>query len=201
MIFGRCGARSAGTRAQLTEDIDRTSGTFKVNKDLTSLTYPRLATRWVRNNTGKFSDFNHTVVSSRGQGNTTPQNHSIGLEGSFVPEVTTEITTFRGRKAKLYAAHKYPDGSTSDYVEIINGFIEQSPNIEEGDTVSLSIVPLTALIDSEISDKINQTQLLQDYHYFDGIYGSALEYALQLRKTPEETRYSSYYRHNRSHNR
>ena len=29
VIFGRCGARSAGTRAQLTEDIDRTSGTFK----------------------------------------------------------------------------------------------------------------------------------------------------------------------------
>ena len=187
VIFGRCGARSAGTRAQLTEDIDRTSGTFKVNKDLTSLTYPRLL--HVGSETIRASSATTTtVVSSRGQGNTTPQNHSIGLEGSFVPEVTTEITTFRGRKAKLYAAHKYPDGSTSDYVEIINGFIEQSPNIEEGDTVSLSIVPLTALIDSEISDKINQTQLLQDYHYFDGIYGSALEYALQLRKTPEETR-------------
>jgi len=184
VIFGRCGARSAGTRAQLTEDIDRTSGTFKINKDLTSLTYPRLL--HVGSETIRASSATSTtVVSSRGQGNTTPQNHSIGLEGSFVPEITTEITTFRGRKAKLYAAHKYPDGSTSDYVEVINGFIEQSPNIEEGDTVSLSIVPLTALIDSEISDKINQTQLLQDFHYFDGIYGSSLEYALGLNYTQD----------------
>ena len=177
IIFGRCGARSAGTRAQLTNDADRTTTTFEVDTNLTSLTYPRLL--HIGSETVRASSATtNTVTVTRGQGNTTPQNHSISLEGSFVPELTTEITTFRGRRAKLFCAHRYADGSTSDYVEIVNGFIEQSPNIEEGDTISLSIVPLTALIDTDLTDKINQTQLLQDYHYYDGINGSALEYAL-----------------------
>ena len=177
IIFGRCGARSAGTRAQLTNDADRTTTTFEVDTNLTSLTYPRLL--HIGSETVRASSATtNTVTVTRGQGNTTPQNHSISLEGSFVPELTTEITTFRGRRAKLFCAHRYADGSTSNYVEIVNGFIEQSPNIEEGDTISLSIVPLTALIDTDLTDKINQTQLLQDYHYYDGINGSALEYEL-----------------------
>jgi hypothetical protein len=120
------------------------------------------------------------VSGGRGAGNTPIQNHSIGLEGSLVPEVTTEITTFRGRRAKLYGAHQYPDGSTSNYVEIINGIIESSPTVEDGQTINLSIVPLTALIDTSLSDKVNQTRLLNGYHYFDGQFGSVLEYATEL---------------------
>ena len=120
------------------------------------------------------------IVSDRGVGNTPVQNHSIDLEGSLVPEVTTEITTFRGRRAKLYGAHQYPDGSTSDYVEIINGIIEASPTIEDGQTITLSLVPLTALIDTSLSDKVNQTRLLNGFHYFDGQFGSAIEYATEL---------------------
>jgi hypothetical protein len=179
VIFGRCGARSAGTRVQLTADSNRTDTTIDVDTDLSTLTFPKLL--HIGSETVRASSATATTVTvTRGQGNTTPQNHSINLEGSFVPELTTEITTFRGRKAKLLCAHRYPNGSTSDYVEIMNGFIEQSPTIEDGETISLSLVPLTALIDTELSDKINQTQLLQDYHYYDGIYGSALEYALGI---------------------
>ena len=181
VIFGRCGIRSASTKAQLTESINRSDAVIRIDTDLTSLTYPKLF--HIGAETVKASSALSTRLltpSGRGVGGTTPQNHSIDLEGSLVPEVTTEITTFRGRRAKLFCAHQYPDGSTSDYVEIINGFIEQSPTIEQGDAISLSIVPLTALIDTDLTDKINQTRLLQSYHYFDGVYGSVLEYALIL---------------------
>ena len=179
VIFGRCGARSASKRAQLTEDINRADTTIKVGLDLTGLSYPRLfhiGSETVRASSATSS----TITVTRAQGNTRPQFHRVDLEGSFVPEITTEITTFRGRRAKLFMAHQYPDGTVSDYVEVINGFIEQSPIIEAGDSISLSIVPLTALLDTELADKISQTRLLQGYHYFDGEYGSSIEYALGL---------------------
>ncbi len=185
VIFGRCGARSASTRTQLTSTANRESTIFNIDQNLSSLTYPRLF--HVGSETVRVSNYlsNKLFISDRAVGDTIQQNHSVDLEGSFVPEVTTEITTFRGRRAKLFAAHRYANGATSDYIEIINGFIEQSPNIEDGDSVALSIVPLTALIDSEISDKINQTQLLQGFHYFDGQFGSVLEYALSLNFTAD----------------
>jgi len=179
VVFGRCGARSASTRAQLTNSSNRADSTISVDSDLSSLSYPRLM--HIGAETVRASTANSvTVFVTRGQGGTSPQNHEVGLEGSFVPEIATEITTFRGRRAKLFGAHLYADGSVSEYVEIINGFIEASPTVEEGDTISLSIVPLTALIDGDLSDKINQTRLLQGYHYFDGRMGSILEYHLDL---------------------
>lgn len=181
IIFGRCGARSATTKAQLTESIDRTDSIIRIDTDLTSLSYPRLM--HIGGETVRASSALSTrlfVSSGRGAGNTPIQNHSISLEGSLVPEVTTEITTFRGRRAKLFGAHQYADGSVSDYVEIINGIIESSPSVENGETISLSLVPLTALIDTSLSDKINQTRLLTGYHHFDGQFGSVLEYATEL---------------------
>jgi hypothetical protein len=123
------------------------------------------------------------VSNGRGAGNTPIQTHSVTLEGSSVPEMATTITTFRGRRAKLYMAHRYPSGSTSDYVEVVNGFISESPYIEEGDTVSLSLLPLTALTDTSIADKgMGQTRLLQGHHYYDGFNGSVLEYAMKLQR-------------------
>jgi hypothetical protein len=67
--------------------------------------------------------------SGRGAANTATQAHSIDLEGVSVPEITTEITTFRGRRAKLYMAHKFPDGSVSSWITIVNGLIESTPTI------------------------------------------------------------------------
>lgn len=181
VIFGRCGARSTATSAQITETVDRDDSIIRVGSSLTSLSYPRLlhiGAETVRVSAATASVL--SVPSGRGVGNTPVQSHSISLEGSSVPEVATEITTFRGRRAKLFGAHRYADGSTSDYVEIINGIIEASPAIEAGETVSLSIVPLTALIDTSLSDKVSQTRLLSGYHHYDGQYGSAIEYATEL---------------------
>jgi len=183
IIFGRCGARSSGLKAQITQTVERDAAYIRVNASLTSLSYPRLL--HIGGETVRASNASASTViitGGRGAGNTPVQHHSIALEGSIVPEVTEHITTFRGRRAKLYGAHMYADGTTSDYVEIINGFIESSPIIENGDTINLSIVPLSAMIDTSLSDKLNQTFLLQDYHYFDAQFGSAIEYATQLNR-------------------
>jgi len=188
IVFGRCGARSASTRARLTSSVNRSALTIDIDTDLRGLSFPTLlhvGAETVRAASATVS----SLVVTRGAGNTPTQIHTIGLEGSFVPEVTTEITTFRGRRAKLYMAHRYPSGETSDYIEVINGFIETSPVIEEGDEISLSIVPLTALIDTDLSDKgIDQTRLLSDHHYYDGIMGSVLEYALRLDRDTSDSR-------------
>ena len=183
VIFGRCGARSAGTRARITANVDRTDTTVNVDTDLTGLSYPRLL--HIGAESLRVSSATNTVltVNGRGAGNTARQNHSIDLESVSVPEVTTEITTFRGRRAKLYCAHQYPDGTLSTWLEVINGFIESTPIIEQGDSVSLSIVPMVALVDTVVTDKgLNQTELLHGYHHF-GNRGNLLEYG--MRTLPE----------------
>ena len=184
VVFGRCGQRSASTRAQLTASMSRAASTVQINQDLSSLSYPRLlhiGAETVKALSATSTSVN--VLAGRAVGNTPRQTHSVLLEGSTVPEVTTEITTFRGRRAKLYAAHQHPDGSLSSWLEVVNGFIESSPIIEEQDKVSLSIVPLTALIDTQLGDKgIGQCSLLDGFHYY-GVNGNHLEYAISWHKT------------------
>jgi len=181
VVFGRCGARSAVTSAKITSNVDRSDSFINVDTDLTSLTYPRLM--HIGAETVKVSQASSSILlmpGGRQAGNTPLQSHSIDLEGTSAPQVTTEITTFRGRRAKLYMSHKFPDGSLSTWAVVCNGFIESTPSIEQGDTVSLSLVPLVALIDSVQVDKgLNQTKLLQGYHHFETA-GSTLEYAMEL---------------------
>jgi hypothetical protein len=54
-------------------------------------------------------------------------------------------------------------------------FIESSPYVENGDTVSLSVIPLTALLDTKLTDsKEGSTFLLQNYHYYSNINSNLL---------------------------
>ena len=185
IIFGRCGARSASTRSQISASVARGDNTISTASDLSGLSYPRLLHIGSETIRAGAASSTQVINSLRGVGNTPIQTHSIDLEGSVAPELTTTITTFRGRRAKLYMAHRFPSGAVSDYVEVINGFISESPYIEEGDTVSLSLLPLSALIDTSIADKgIGQTNLLQGFHFYDGVNGSAIEYAMSLDMQP-----------------
>ena len=188
VIFGRCGARSASLVSQIDETFDRSATSIGVIKDFTSLSYPRLL--HIGGETVRVSSATSDTltVSDRAVGNTPQQTHSIELEGSFVPEVSVEITTFRGRRAKLYAAHKYPSGDLSSWVEVVNGIIESSPDVSD-EAISISIVPLTALIDTSLSDKGDgQTTLLDGYHYY-GTEANTLEYGLKV-DDPLASRYS-----------
>ena len=170
VIFGRIGKRSSGvSSANLEENISFgwTARAFAVDTDLSSLSVPRLM--HVGAETFRCNIITSTSVTfdQRAVGGSPYQSHLIGLQGSSVPVVSSEITTFRGRRCKLYAAYQDSSGQVSDYVEIINGFIESSPYVEDGETVSLSILPLVCLVDTELADqKEGRTFLLQGKHYF-----------------------------------
>lgn len=177
LIFGRCGARSDSLRSQIDDTVSRSATSIGVVKDLTSLSYPRLL--HIGGETVRVSSAttDTLTVSDRAVGNTPLQTHSISLEGSFVPEVSADITTFRGRRVKLYAAHQHASGGLSSWVEIINGIIESSPDVDQ-EAITLNIVPLTALIDTSLADKgTGQTSLLDGFHYF-GSDANLLEYGL-----------------------
>lgn len=169
VIFGRCGPRSSDVQQGfISTNIphEDTSITITVDQDFTSLSFPRVM--HIGAETVRVSSATSTTltISDRGVGRTPIQTHRTAVGGTFVPEVFSEIVNFRGRKASLWMAQKRPDGSVSDFTEIINGFIESSPSIEQGDSVSLSLVPLTALVDNTISETALKTGLLADYHYF-----------------------------------
>ena len=191
VVFGRCGQRATDvTSAQLIEnlDYDDAGGTLYIDSDLSALSTPRLLHLGAESLRISTILSDRVVISDRAAANSQRQGHLITLQGSSTPRISTEITVFRGRRAILYAAHQRPDGQISDYVQIINGFIESSPRIDDGSSVSLSIISLTALLDTELSDMgSSSTQLLQDYHYFDGVNCSTVEWACVL---TEDDRYS-----------
>jgi len=170
IVFSRVGKRASSiTQVNLEENItfDSLPQTIDIDTDLTSLSVPTLM--HVGAETFRVSSFTSSamVISDRAVGGTQYQSHDISLQGTSVPLASTEITIFRGRRAKLFIAHQAPNGVVSDYTEVINGFIETSPYIEEGDVISLSILPLASLIDGKLADeKAGIAYLLQDFHYY-----------------------------------
>ena len=169
VIFSRVGKRAAVTQTNLEENItfDALPQTINIDQDLSSLPVPRLI--HVGAETFRASAFTSSsmTLSDRAVGGSAYQSHEISLQGTSVPIASTEITIFRGRRAKLFIASQDPSGNVSDYTEIINGFIESSPYFESSTTVSLNILPLVSLIDGPLADsKAGVSYLLQNYHYF-----------------------------------
>jgi hypothetical protein len=188
VIFGRCGARAeAPFKAQIIEDLDydSDSGTLDIDTEPSALSFP--AVMHIGAETLKVTGYTsitggaRLTHTARAVGGSQRQSHRIADFGSFVPEVTSAITTFRGRRASLWVAQQYPDGSLSDFVELVNGFLDSSPIVEEGGVVSLSLLPISALIDTELSDRGRiSTKLVQDFHYFDGSRASWFDWGVGL---------------------
>lgn len=169
IIFSRVGKRSAALQSNLTQNITFNSlpQTINLDNDLSSLSTPALV--HVGAETFKISAFTSSsmTISARAVGNTQYQSHEISLQGSSVPIVSSEITIFRGRRAKIYIAHQDQSGNIGDFTEIINGFIESSPYVENGTSINLSILPLVSLIDGKLADTKNGVSLLlQNFHHF-----------------------------------
>ena len=189
VIFGRCGARSSGiSKAQVSTYIPRDFSTLAItiDQDFSSLSYPRLFHIGAETVRASAATPTAITISNRGVGGSPIQFHSQTLGGSNVPDIYTEISTFRGRRASLYVANQSVDGTVSDYTELINGFIETTPTIEEGRAVSVSIVPLTALLDSKLTQVQVETQLLQGYHYFESNRANILEFGLHISMLDDE---------------
>jgi hypothetical protein len=181
LIFGRCGVRSSDvTRAQVSTLMphEQASITIDVDRDLSSLSYPRLFHIGAETVRATSATSSTVTIAERGAGGTPVQIHSTTNNGTNVPELTTDIITFRGRRASIWIAQQSVDGTLSDYTEIVNGFIESTPTIEDSTIINLSIVPLTALFDNALSQVSVETELLHNYHYFESDRGNIFEFGL-----------------------
>ena len=131
---------------------------------------------------GTTSGANPTITfSARGLADTPIQDHLVSLGGTNSPEMTDKICYWRGRRASIWVSPGRSDGSFGGWVEFMRGFLDSTPQIEEGLAVTLEIVPLTALIDQGLTGEISrQTTLLQGYHRFETGVGNIVEYAQGL---------------------
>jgi hypothetical protein len=189
IIFGRCGARASDVfHAQLVGSVpyEDDTGIIRIDVDARGqLTYPRIMHMGAES--FRVSALSQTTgrvftYTARAVGGSQRQEHRQSDWGSNVPEISSAITTFRGRRARLWIGQQYAGGGLSDFVEVMNGFIESSPIVEQGGEVTLSLLPISALIDTTIADKVSKsTKLVQDFHYFNGFRASWLEWALMIK--------------------
>lgn len=194
VVFGRCGSRSSVTRAKLTQSIKYETNApilANVDRDLRGqIITPSIVHIGAESFRCSGVTSNKLLIGARAVGGSQRQAHAITLGGTNSPEVTTEITTFRGRRCSLFAAHQYPDGGLSDFVQVVNGFIDNTPQVEEASEVSFSILPLVALASSASAAIGVTTNLLHDYHYFSTT-GNHLEWAWRLIGTSRQARITS----------
>jgi len=97
------------------------------------------------------------------------QQHQIYLGGTDTPIVSSELVSWRGRQAKIYACSVDQNGNTWDNQIIFQGIIESSPTIEGLNSVTISILPITAMLDNKISSGTQKTRLAQGVHYYGDI--------------------------------
>jgi len=98
------------------------------------------------------------------------QYHQIRLDGTDAPFVSDRVLNFRGRFCKLYMG--YWDFATDTITEttvLVNGFIERSPELGEGGSISLSILPKIAMLDNSLTSgsQSQSTYLARGGHYFE----------------------------------
>ena len=188
VIFGRCGARASDPfRAQVISELlyVTDSGSLDIDTTVSGVSYPALfhiGAETVRvTSSTPIAGGARLNIDSRAVGGSQRQAHLITQGGTNVPEVSTAITTFRGRRASLWVAQELPDGGLSDFTQIVNGFIDSSPVVESGGTVSVSLTPIIALLNGEITERGRvTTKLKQGFHYYTGREGSFLEWAVYL---------------------
>ena len=97
------------------------------------------------------------------------QQHQIYLGGTDTPIVSSELVSWRGRQAKIYACSVDQNGNTWDNQIIFQGIIESSPTIEGLNSVTISILPITAMLDNKVSSGTQKTRLAQGVHYYGDI--------------------------------
>jgi len=179
VIFDRAGLRSTVVSSKISTDLTHTDTApiiVSTQSDLSSLSYPRLMHLGAETFTATSATSNTITLAERGVGGSPIQAHVITLDGVSTPEITTGLTTFRGRRASLWCAVERPDQNTvSDYIELINGFIESTPT-NDGLDIQITLTPLSALLDTQLSVRGKQSGLLHGFHYFTAGAGAHVEW-------------------------
>jgi len=95
----------------------------------------------------------------------------LNTDLGFVPEVVSDVVTWRGRPATLYASAHRPDGSVSSAVALMAGFLGSTP-VVDATQVDVEIVPLTAVLDTGpdgsggILEQLGGVRLAEGVHYW-----------------------------------
>ena len=185
VILSRIGPRASGaSHSFLIDGISHSDAvpiTVEVDRDVSSVfsagNYAHIGAETFLVS-GTTSGANPTITfSARGLADTPIQNHLVSLGGTNSPEMTDKICYWRGRRASIWVSPGRSDGSFGGWVEFMRGFLDSTPQIEEGLAVTLEVVPLTALIDQGLTGEISrQTTLLHDFHRFEASVGNTVEY-------------------------
>ncbi len=121
------------------------------------------------------------TLDARALADTPTQDHQSGLGGTSKPEMTSEVVYWRGRRASIWMSTGRTDGSWSGWLELMRGFIDSTPAINEGLAVSVDVVPLTALVDQGITGEVSrQTTLLRGFHEFEIGKNDTFEFAVEI---------------------
>ena len=185
-VFSRLGPRASGaSHAFLEEPIAHTDSlpiTVDVDRDLTGvysagdLCHINAETFRVSGAAGGGSPT--LTFDQRGVGETPIQDHQLGLGGTNKPELTDQVVYWRGRRASIWVSSGRSDGSWGDWVELMRGFLDQTPKVEDGLLISLEVVPLTAMVDEGLTGGVSrQTTLLHGFHDFEAGKGDTFEWA------------------------
>jgi hypothetical protein len=97
------------------------------------------------------------------------QQHQIYLGGTDSPLVTSELVSWRGRQAKVYACTIDQNGQVFDNQIIFQGIIESSPTIEGLNSITISILPIISMLDNKVSSATQKTKLAYGVHYYGDI--------------------------------
>lgn len=184
----RVGWRGADRMCTLATTLDHTTGggaTVEVDRDVTGWTTPALIhvgaeAIWA---TGTAAGPNRFTGCTRAAANTRPQAHIVDSTSSRTPIITSHCVNWRTRWALLQVANRRLDGSISSWTDVVRGFIESSPVMEDdGLTISLTILPLSGLLSMPIGGQVahaqrGETHLVQGFHAIDGQNGIAVQHA------------------------
>lgn len=168
-IFGRVMRSSSVWSGQLVQAIARDDDqpTIIVDTD-PSLSYPHLvhvgAESFLISGQSQVGDVYHLTCELRIGFR---QMHDIRLDGTDTPMVTSEIVSWRGRQASIYCASMDDNGIITDNQVIFHGMIERSPDISDLTAISISIVPISTIVDNKVAGPKHSTQLVHGHHYFD----------------------------------
>lgn len=97
------------------------------------------------------------------------QQHQIYLGGTDTPIVSSELVSWRGRQAKIYACTIDQNGQTWDNQIIFQGIIESSPTIEGLNSITISILPIISMLDNKVSSGTQKTKMAYGMHYYGDI--------------------------------
>lgn len=189
IILSRIGPRASGAQhAFLVDGITHTQTvpiTVELDRDVSAIysngDYAHIGAETFRVS-ATTSGANPTIsFNARGLADTPIQEHQVSLGGTNSPEMTDLICYWRGRRASIWVSPGRSDGSWGGWVELMRGFLDSTPQIEDGLAVTLEIVPITALIDQGLSGEVaRQTTLAHGFHRFEKGKNDTVEYAMGI---------------------